>query len=117
MLAPGAGWKEPDFAPPFFGENGENFVSVSTVLATNQFFVASDQMGLSHIPGPLENGSTIDVGADGPAQLPGQFINMTFTDNGDGTPGVPESGSSLGLLLLSFIALLGTSRLLSLRTA
>jgi hypothetical protein len=113
MLAPGVGWKEPDFASPFFGEN---FVSVSTVQATNQFFVASDQPGLAIIPGVLANGSSLDVGADGMFQG-GVPIIMTFTDNGDGPAAVPDSGSSLILLFLSLIALVGANRLRSPRLA
>jgi hypothetical protein len=60
------------------------------------------------------NGTTItNVGTD---SANGGSISVTFNDNGD-VATVPEPGSTFGLLSLSVIALLGATRLRSLKLA
>jgi hypothetical protein len=72
-------------------------------------------------PDPL-NSTTLDVASDvlflgqftpspdGSPALFG-FATVTFIDAGDGAAGVPDTGSTLALLSLSSIALVGASRL------
>ena len=56
----------------------------------------------------LANGATVpNVGTDGNDLRP---VSMTFIDNA-GAAEAPETGSPLGLLFLSLVALLGVTRL------
>jgi hypothetical protein len=93
-------WQEPEnpntgFSNIFFA-NGAYFIVVS-----DQFIAGVG----------LPNGTTADnVGFDTVNGLP---INVTFFDNGD-VP-IPDTGSTVGLLFLSSVALLEATRLRSFR--
>jgi hypothetical protein len=57
----------------------------------------------------VADGTTVDnVGTD---SVNGGTINVTFFDNGDVVATAPDTGSTLGLLSLSVVALLGATRL------
>jgi hypothetical protein len=99
-------WVEPENAD---NENGAGF---SFDLPSNEFVVVSEFF--HPISGGLANGATANnFGTD---TSNGGSISVTFNDNGD-TAGVPEAGSTVGLLSLSLIALLGATRLRHFRLA
>ena len=104
------GWQEPPGLPT---TTEENFI-FSPDFSGNQLFVSSDQPGLAFIPSFLPNGSSVPIGI-----VPGGPINVfnltaSFTDLGDP---VPDTGSTLGLLFLSLISLLGARRFRGFRLA
>ena len=105
---------EYDFAEPEDPLNNTvNVVSHSTDVQSNMLFVQSN------LPIALDNGGEIGtndvVGQDG-----GVPIVLSFNDGAaasEAATGVPDTGSTLGLLALSATALLSLSRLPSLRSA
>jgi hypothetical protein len=98
-------WIEPDISS--LANAVSFFPEVSSVLG-----VSSDA-AISPSFSPTPNGSTVNnVGFDSR----GGSISATFHDNGD-TRAVPETGSTLGLLFLALIGVLGANRLRSLRLA
>jgi hypothetical protein len=88
-----------------------NEVSVNPRLFPNQLFVRSDQ-------GP---GFTLGLADDTTDMthftLSGVSLWVTFDDDGDVAAPVPDTGSTLGLLSLSVVALLGATRLRFLQLA
>ena len=93
-------------------------VPANDVTLTNNsstFSVVSDIPNTTSTPIPNGHPAFGFIGRDTTNQ---SEVDMTFHDNGDAaTTGVPETGSALGLLVLSLIALLGAKRLRSLRSA
>jgi hypothetical protein len=79
-------------------------------FGTNRLFVLSDVRGGSFIP----DGTTIQQGGlDSGNEV---FLNITFHDAATES-GVPETGSTFGLLFLALMGLLGATRFCSLRLA
>jgi hypothetical protein len=95
-------WVEPD-AAGFI--NGVSF----SIVQPDQLFVVSD---FSNSSGGLAN-NTADTSD---FTLNGVELDVTFNDKGD-VAAAPDTGSTLGLLSLSVIALLGATRFRSLRLA
>jgi len=90
-------WAEPENSSEV---NLVNFTALGSVLA-----IISESLNR---PSTVPNGTTVTgVGTD---SSNGGSISATFFDKGDAAR-VPETGSTLGLLFVSLIALLGTTRL------
>ena len=97
-------WTEP--------EDPSAFNVITLLSAGNQFIVNSDY--LDNSTPPLTNGATFaNFGTD---SRDGGSISLTFRDRGD-VAAVPDAGSTLGLLLLAFVALFGANRFRSPRLA
>ena len=91
-------WTEPE------NSNLANSVIFGSDI-TRAGFVQSDQSILNQFPLNAD-GTSIEVGTDG-----GVPVFATFHDNAAGSETAPDIGSSLGLLFLALIAVLGASRL------
>ena len=90
-----------------------------TGSSSNTLTVASDVSIIGLPPFPfLGDGQTFnDYGTD-TSTIPNADIDVKFSDNGDAsTSAVPDTGSTLGLLSLSVVALLGATRLRFLQLA
>jgi hypothetical protein len=86
------------------------FGNILSDVLNNRFTITSDFPAEGFPSGP--DGTTIDnIGID---LTDGGSISATFFDKGD-VAGVPEKGSTFGLLLLASTGLLGASRLRSLQ--
>ena len=92
-----------------------NLVSFFATDVTHQAFVSSDANLLPALS-PHMDGDSIKVGTDGGIDVFAMFTDNAARSEGS-APGVPDSGSTFGLLLLSFGALIGVSRFRSLRLA
>jgi hypothetical protein len=103
---------EYDFAEPEDPTNQfVNAVSHSTDFNSDQMFVTSDLPIAMDSNGYVGTGTIIGTDAGSP-------IFLTFNDlAGASEAGVPDAGSSLGLLALSGAVLLSASRFRSLRSA
>ena len=94
----GVGWIEP--------ENSANGNIVTSPLGNNQLFVVSDALG--H-PFSEPDGTEVHLGEEtGPSPV---GVIGSFTDNAATAETAPDTGSTLGLLSLSVVALLGATRL------
>ncbi len=101
----GVNWTEPE------NSSLGNEVTFSTRL-TNELNVLSDFTPAGAVT--TGNGTTLNnVGTD---SANGGSISATFIDNGD-VAAAPDTGSTLGLLSLSLVALLGATRLRFLQLA
>ncbi len=106
-------WVEPDNSSL---QNAVTSASSGPGLPTN-FDFRSDIPFFVGFPTPLPNGSTVqDFGFDTSDQA---SVSVTFTDNAATAehPAVPDTGSTLGLLLVSSIALVGARRRVAVRTS
>jgi hypothetical protein len=93
-----------------------NEVSHSTYPETHELFVVSDEpVLLCTADGMWGDGTSVAVGMDGYTRVLLVFKDMAA--NSEAGTGVPEGGSTLGLVALSLAALLGFSRLRSALTA
>jgi hypothetical protein len=97
-------WQEPETAARVF-----NFVNFDPA-SPNQLTVISEQ-GAPAIAG-VADGTTDKT----EFTLNGSELDVTFHDNGD-VAAAPDTGSTLGLLSLSVVALLGATRLRFLQLA
>ena len=110
-------WTEPENSSQanvvYFGINGQ-----VPSLAANELFIVSDTTPVI-ASGSLGNGGTTPVFATlGDPFNGGAFLNATFNDNAATAEAtVPDTGSTLGLLSLSVVALLGATRLRFLQLA
>ena len=101
----GVNWTEPE------NSSLGNEVTFFT-RPTNELGVLSDFA----LAGVITTGNGTTLNNVGNDSANGGSISATFNDNGD-VATVPETGSTLGLLSLSVIALLGATRLRSLNLA
>ena len=93
------GWVEPEL-------NGTaNVVADSAV--DHEVFVSSDAFFAGT---PLADNTPVQIGTDTGNN---RAIFAQFHDVGDGVAGVPETGSSIGLLFFAITGLLGANRLVS----
>ena len=97
-------WTEPE------NSNLANQVSFGSEI-TRGGFVVSDQSILNQFPLNAD-GTSIEVGTDG-----GVPVFATFHDNAAGSETAPDTGSTMGLLLLALTAVFGASRLRSRQSA
>ena len=101
-----AGWFEPDATG--------NLNVLSSPSSNNQLFVVSDTFQeFLHVT-VIDGGNIDSIGIDSSGVTPVD-VSVTFFDKGDAT--IPETGSTLSLLFLGSLILLGTSRFRSLRSA
>jgi hypothetical protein len=101
-------WEEPE--DPV---NSANQVFHSTEINSNQIFVISDL-----VADAFPNNTTSPVVGFEDSQFGFADINIKFNDLGDQAPtGVPDTGSTLCMLTLASISLLGLNRFRSLRLA
>jgi hypothetical protein len=92
-------WEENPISP-----NLGNIVNES---GTNELFVFSDVI-TGRSPAGDPNGSTLSGSASDSGNP--VTVNFTFNDHGDGSSSVPDTGSTLGLLLVPVVALLAARR-------
>jgi hypothetical protein len=102
----GVGWIEP--------ENSANGNIVTSPLGNNQLFVVSDALG--H-PFSEPDGTQVGLGTDNSNPLSRVAVAGVFTDMAATAETAPDTGSTLGLLSLSVVALLGATRLRFLQLA
>ena len=103
----GVNWTEPENS-----SLGNEVSFIGNINPRNKLGVLSDFTLAGSVT--TGNGTTINnVGTD---SANGGSISVTLNDNGD-VATVPETGSTFGLLSLSVIALLGATRLRSLKLA
>jgi hypothetical protein len=100
-----------------------NEVQHSTNVNPDFIFVVSDLNLLLDAGGPVLDNNTAapqTVGSESDGQVTTGFIRLTFNDLAQGPEaptGVPDRGSTFGLMALSGTVLLGASRFRSLRSA
>lgn len=104
---PGPGWTEPS------GSSFNVIAATGTGPGIGDWVFQSDETSVT--PGPLaSNGVTIT--GQGTDTTDNGSISITFNDNGD-VASAPDSGSTFCLFCLALAALVGVSRLRSLRLA
>jgi hypothetical protein len=105
-------WAEPENSA--LDPNGLwNQVTVINNASGNQMFIVSDT---SLLAGSLvaSNNTFVPVGQTNDISMKERTVIATFTDHSDG---VPDNGSTFGLLVLSLIGVVGAIRLRSLQSA
>ena len=101
-------WLEPENSPPTTQFTPQNLINVT--VGSHQLTIASDSSSALRLFFNGESSAVLDtsIGTDQTNQA---AIAATFTDNAATAEAtVPDTGATLGLLLVSLIALLGARR-------